>query len=136
MRHVLPKMCLHDHKHTLFSNFARFCTPKWCTHVPALSWKTTLITWIFGRTWYPPWHLSGPPLADSVPRTMFSLRKSILICTYLKRWSFYFVPHVFYLSHGPWCTVKADYANSKCHQRLNKILIFLLALHLGNQQSC
>ena len=25
------------------------------------SWKTTLITWIFGRAWYPPWHSSGPP---------------------------------------------------------------------------
>ena len=23
--------------------------------------KTTLITWIFGWAWYPPWHLSGPP---------------------------------------------------------------------------
>ena len=28
----------------------------------AWSWKTILITWIFGRAWYPPWHdLSGPP---------------------------------------------------------------------------
>ena len=27
----------------------------------AWSWKTTLITWIFGRAWYPPWHSSGPP---------------------------------------------------------------------------
>ena len=29
----------------------------------AWSWKTTLITWIFGRAWYPPpppWHSSGP----------------------------------------------------------------------------
>ena len=25
------------------------------------SWKTTLITWIFGRAWYPPWHSSAPP---------------------------------------------------------------------------
>ena len=29
------------------------------------SWKTTLITWIFGRAWYPPWHSSGPPGANS-----------------------------------------------------------------------
>ena len=28
----------------------------------AWSWKTTLITWIFGRAWYPPWHSSGPPV--------------------------------------------------------------------------
>ena len=27
----------------------------------AWSWKTTLITWIFGRAWYPHWHSSGPP---------------------------------------------------------------------------
>ena len=27
----------------------------------ALSWKTTLITWIFGRAWYPPWNSSTPP---------------------------------------------------------------------------
>ena len=26
----------------------------------AWSWKTTLITWIFGRAWYPPWHSSAP----------------------------------------------------------------------------
>ena len=29
----------------------------------AWSWKTTLITWIFGRAWYPPWHSSAPPRA-------------------------------------------------------------------------
>ena len=28
----------------------------------AWSWKTTLITWIFGRVWYPPWHSSSPGL--------------------------------------------------------------------------
>ena len=27
----------------------------------AWSWKTPLITWIFGRAWYPPWHSSAPP---------------------------------------------------------------------------
>ena len=25
------------------------------------SWKTTLITWINGQAWYPPWHSSAPP---------------------------------------------------------------------------
>ena len=43
---------------------------QFCTFLPPLnavraysawSWKTTLITWIFGRAWYPPWHSSGPP---------------------------------------------------------------------------
>ena len=27
----------------------------------AWSCKITLIMWIFGRAWYPPWHSSGPP---------------------------------------------------------------------------
>ena len=27
----------------------------------ALSWKTTLIAWIFLRGWYPTWNISGPP---------------------------------------------------------------------------
>ena len=31
--HVLFKICQYDQKHTLFSNFVRFCTPKRCTPV-------------------------------------------------------------------------------------------------------
>ena len=31
----------------------------------ALSWKTTLITWIFLRGWYPTWNTSGPPRVNS-----------------------------------------------------------------------
>ena len=31
----------------------------------ALSWKTTLITWIFGRAWYPPWH-PGPGVSPVI----------------------------------------------------------------------
>ena len=31
--------CQNDQKHTLFSNFARFCTPKRCTHVHCLVLK-------------------------------------------------------------------------------------------------
>ena len=34
--HVLSKICLYDQKQTLFSNFARFCTPKRCTRVHRL----------------------------------------------------------------------------------------------------
>ena len=30
----------------------------------------------------------------------------------------------------------AAVANSKCYQHLNKILLFLPTLHLGNQKSC
>ena len=47
MCHVLSKICQNDQKHTLFSNFARFCTPKRCHAYIAWSWKTTLIMWIF-----------------------------------------------------------------------------------------
>ena len=36
---VLSKICEHDQKHTLFSNFACFWTPKWCTHVHSLVLK-------------------------------------------------------------------------------------------------
>ena len=37
--HVLSKIYLYDQKHTLFSNFARFCTPKRCTRVQCLVLK-------------------------------------------------------------------------------------------------
>ena len=53
VRHVLSKICLFDQKHTLFSNFACFCTLNVVRAYSAWSWKTTLITWIFGRAWYP-----------------------------------------------------------------------------------
>ena len=42
----------------------------------AWSWKTTLITWIFGRAWYPPWHSSGP--RDQEACMNFSTHKKIL----------------------------------------------------------
>ena len=38
----------------------------------AWSWKTTLITWILGWAWYPPWHLSGPPRGFCQPQTFKS----------------------------------------------------------------
>ena len=38
-RHVHSKICQYDQKHTLFSNFARFCTPKRCTRVHCLVLK-------------------------------------------------------------------------------------------------
>ena len=43
----------------------------------AWSWKTTLLTWIFGRAWYPPWHSSGPP---GVPFLFFLYRSCLWIC--------------------------------------------------------
>ena len=38
-RHVHSKICQYDQKHTLFSNFAGFCTPKRCTRVHCLVLK-------------------------------------------------------------------------------------------------
>ena len=32
----------------------------------AWSWKTTLITWIFGQAWYTLWHSSGPGKPTSI----------------------------------------------------------------------
>ena len=47
----------------------------------AWSWKTTLITWIFGRAWYPPWHSSGPSgiLLDALSK--FNVLTYHHICT-------------------------------------------------------
>ena len=43
----------------------------------AWSWKTTLITWNFGRAWYPPWHSSAPPRGYMPPILWFK-KKLIL----------------------------------------------------------
>ena len=37
--HVLSKICQYGQKHTIFPNFARFCTPKRCTRVHCLVLK-------------------------------------------------------------------------------------------------
>ena len=37
----------------------------------AWSWKTTLIMWIFGWAWYPPWHSSGLPGYIFPPSPMY-----------------------------------------------------------------
>ena len=56
------KICLYDQKHTLFFPILHVFAPLNDVRTySAWSWKTTLITWIFGRAWYPPWHSSGPP---------------------------------------------------------------------------
>ena len=60
--HVHSKICQYDQKHTLFSNFARFCTPKRCTHVHCLVLKNNpnyviFFTWMisnFRYKWPPP----------------------------------------------------------------------------------
>ena len=39
------------------------------------SWKTTLITWIFLRGWYPPWNTSGPPPGHLYVNCAFYLDK-------------------------------------------------------------
>ena len=61
--HVLSKICLYDQKHTLFSNFAPLNDVRTYS---AWSWKTTLITWVFGRAWYPLWYDCPPGLRPLV----------------------------------------------------------------------
>ena len=46
--------------HPFFSILHVFAPLNDVREYSAWSWKTTLITWIFGRAWYPPWHSSGP----------------------------------------------------------------------------
>ena len=45
----------------------------------ACSWKTTLITWFFGRAWYPPWHSSGPPPGFQNALTLSQSKKACLL---------------------------------------------------------
>ena len=47
--------------------FFQFFTLNAVRAYSAWSWKTTLITWIFGRAWYPPWHSSAPPPPGDKP---------------------------------------------------------------------
>ena len=61
-----PKFTLYDQKHTLFSNFARFCTPKRCTRVQCLVLKNNPNYVNFWMSLIPPWHSSAPP-----PRFIF-----------------------------------------------------------------
>ena len=65
MHHVLSKICQYDQKHTLFSNFARFCTPKRCTrvHCPVLKNNPNYVNFFtrmisnFKYKWPPGWQV-------------------------------------------------------------------------------
>ena len=48
-------------KHTLFSSFARFCTPKRCTRVQCLGLKNNPNYVNFWTSLIPPWPSSAPP---------------------------------------------------------------------------
>ena len=52
---------LYDQKHTLFSNFARFCTPKRCTRVHRLVLKNNPYMIFFLHGQYPTSNTSAPP---------------------------------------------------------------------------
>ena len=54
-------MCHYDQKHTHFSNFARFCTPKQCRCVHCLVLKNNPNYVIFLRGWYPTSNTNAPP---------------------------------------------------------------------------
>ena len=53
----------------------------------AWSWKTTLITWIFGRAWYPPWHSSAPPREKYYSVDLMSLLGRCIHFQYLQFFS-------------------------------------------------
>ena len=59
--HVLSKICLYDQKHTLFSNFACFCTPKRCTRVQCLVLKNNPNYMNFWTSLIPPLTFECPP---------------------------------------------------------------------------
>ena len=64
--HVLFKICQYDQKHTLFSNFVRFCTPKRCTPVHWLVLKNNPSNNVnFLRGWYPT--MSNPGGGGGLP---------------------------------------------------------------------
>ena len=75
----------------IFSNFARFCTPKRCTRVQCLvQKKTTLITWIFGRAWYPLDIRVGPPPPPKTHLFLYYYRKMfVFLFLVLRRGQFY-----------------------------------------------
>ena len=56
-----PNLSIWPKTHPFFQ-FCTFLHPlnDVCAYI-AWSWKTTLITWIFGQAWYPPWHSSSHP---------------------------------------------------------------------------
>ena len=64
----------------------------------AWSWKTPLITWIFGRAWYPPWHSSGPPGILPFKTCPSSCSSSVM------NWANVFISswHLFLISHNTW----------------------------------
>ena len=58
------QICVYDQKkHTLFSNFARFCTPKWCTLVQCLVLKNNPNYVNFWTSLIPPSHSSAPQVS-------------------------------------------------------------------------
>ena len=59
--HVHSKICLYDQKHTLFSNFAHFCTPKQCTRVQCLVLKNNPNYVNFWTSMIPPLTFEWPP---------------------------------------------------------------------------
>ena len=78
----------------------------------AWSWKTTLITWIFGRAWYPPWHSSAPPPRKTGGKSGNSLKKEWRQCN---------AGQPFCGQFSPSMNIKVKFSLSKkvehCHQK-------------------
>ena len=75
---VFPRICKHDKKHILFSNFVWFCTPKRCTHVHRLVLANNPNYMnFFLRGWYqlqiqvPPPPRPGAKMINFLPNSKF-----------------------------------------------------------------
>ena len=103
-RHFLSKIHEHNQKHTLFFNFARFYTPKQCTHVYCLVLKTNLITSIFFTRifFFFAFHFSKPlKFFLGVPKWEFSTGKKHFMPGKKIRKKNYFVPSEKYSCYAP-----------------------------------
>ena len=79
VRHVLFKICQYDQRHTLFSNFARFCTPKRYTRVHCLVLKNNPNYVIFFTRMISNFKYKCPP-----PGPCHSFRGTVGLYMYMK----------------------------------------------------
>ena len=76
---VLSKICIYDQKHTLFSNFTRFCTPKRCTRVHCLVLKNNPNYVNFWMSLIPPLTFEWPRVIK-IPAVLQTALFKILRC--------------------------------------------------------
>ena len=82
---VCSKICLYDQKHTLFSNFARFCTPKRCTRIQCLVLKNNPNYVNFWMSLIPPLTFECPPPRAKLPSYLSLKHKSFIFGDFLRQ---------------------------------------------------